>query len=27
LENYIQQTEGTCLIKHSSLIDLASCTN
>jgi hypothetical protein len=28
MENYIQQTEGTSLIKHSSfIIDLASCAN
>ncbi len=27
MENYIQQIEGTSLIKHSSLIDLAACAN
>jgi hypothetical protein len=27
MENYIQQIEGTSLIKRSYLIDLASCVN
>jgi hypothetical protein len=27
MENYIQQAEGSSLIKRSSFIDLASCAN
>ncbi len=27
MENYIQQSEGPCLIKHGSFINLASSTN